>query len=126
MGVLSSESMLACETRLTSLLAFAPWCVMLQYNMHMDTPAWITARLGVTVEEGVATGLLKTIRVSEELLWSGRTFLYTRKSALLYACLRAAVLSGYGDIPPGSPRAVHSRPVYCVGDDCALRCKLCV
>ncbi len=67
-SVLDSGAMRACETRLRSLLPFAPWCVMLQYNMYVDTPAWITDRLGVTVEEGVATGLLRIIRVSEELL----------------------------------------------------------
>ncbi len=76
-GVMNIQSMLACEMRLTSLLRVAPWCVMLQYNMHMDTPAWIMNRLDVSVEAGVQQGLLETIRVSKGLLWSGRTFLCT-------------------------------------------------
>ncbi len=94
-GILSGAAMRACNARLTSLVRAGPWCVLSQYNMRMDPPPWIIDRLNVTVEEAVATGVLRTIRLSEQLLWKGKTFLYTRSEELVYACLRAAVLSGY-------------------------------
>ncbi len=43
-SIFKGDAMRDCESRLTSLLRVAPWCVLLQYNMSMDTPAWITDR----------------------------------------------------------------------------------
>ncbi len=105
-----------CESRLTDLVRAAPFCVMLQYNMMQDAPCWILDRLGMSIEGAVSSKELRTIRLSEEYLWRGRTFLYTTKPILVYASMRAAVLGGYPRAAAdGSVESARTTvPVYCV------------
>ncbi len=110
-AIMSTEVMLKwCDRTLTALLRVAPWCVMAQYNMRIDSPEWILQRLCMNVQQAVAEGVLRTICISEELLWKSKTFLYTHYESNLLAALRAATLSGYSDVPGRS----HNAPVYCV------------
>ncbi len=109
-AVMSHDIMRKCDKMLTSLVKAAPWRVMAQYNMRMDSPPWILDRLSLNVEGAVAEGKLRTIRVSEELLWKGKTFIYTHFESGFLAGLRVATLLGYGEVA-GQP---HRGPVYCI------------
>ncbi len=85
---------------------------MAQYTMRMDSLPWILDRLSLSVEEAVAEKKLRTIRVNEELLWKGKTFINTHFEPGFLAGLRVATLSGYGEVA-GQP---HRGPVYCIAN----------